>query len=119
MTFLIFIIIISAIFVCFMVYWEIRGRQLEAQRISQRNADLIRAMKKFAFGSILFRESTECVICLSAFNQNDEIIQLKCSKYHIFHYECFKRHLTSQLESNQLCPLCRERIQIQDPPILK
>ena len=34
MSLLVTIIIISAFFVCFMLYWEVRGRQLAAQRIS-------------------------------------------------------------------------------------
>ena len=74
MSILVIVIIISAFFVCFMLYWEVRGRQLQAQRISQRNTDLIRVLKKFAFENIIFREATECAICLEPFASNDQVI---------------------------------------------
>ena len=35
-------------------------------------------------------DSKECVVCLIDFVDGDDVLQLKCSKQHIFHYGCLK-----------------------------
>ena len=67
MILIIITVISSAIIICFMLYWEFRGRKVAAQRMNERNQELIKAMKIFDFGTLLFKEATECVICLQTF----------------------------------------------------
>lgn len=38
--------------------------------ILKSNRDLISKLKRFPFGDIMFREATECAICLDVFNNN-------------------------------------------------
>ena len=82
--------------------------------MNERNQELIKAMKTFSFSSLIFREATECVICLQVFEPKDKLVQLKCSKFHIFHFECLKSHLNTVNENyyNEKCPLCRQTIKI-------
>ena len=112
-------IISSAFIICFMLYWEYKGRNIAAQRMNERNQELIKAMRIFDFSNLLFSEATECVICLQTFKSDDKIVQLRCSKFHIFHFECLKDHMNSNSESNEKCPLCRQTIRVQNPPILE
>lgn len=57
----------------------------------QMNREIMRNIKHFPFGDILFKETTECAICLDIFKQTNDIVQLKCSKYHIFHRNCLEK----------------------------
>ena len=43
----------------------------------------------------------DCTICLEEFNNDEEIIKLKCN--HLFHSKC----IDDWIEKNQSCPLCR------------
>ena len=49
-------------------------------------------------------ETPTCTICLSTFEQGNNLIHLACDHY--FHKECAKRWL----ETNARCPVCRERV---------
>ena len=51
----------------------------------RRSAELIKAMKIFKVDGYIFKEVTECPICLDSFGVEDKVVQLQCSKYHIFH----------------------------------
>ena len=42
-----------------------------------------------------------CTICLEEFNNDEEIIKLKCN--HLFHSKC----IDDWIKKNQSCPLCR------------
>jgi hypothetical protein len=46
--------------------------------------------------------SKECLICIDSFEENDELVKIKCN--HIFHCHCIKSWLCN--ESNK-CPVCR------------
>jgi hypothetical protein len=45
----------------------------------------------------------ECYICISKFNINEEVIELKCN--HIFHADCIYTYLSKY---NHKCPVCRK-----------
>ena len=47
-------------------------------------------------------EAKECLICIDNFNEEDDIVKIKCN--HIFHKNCIKSWLCE--ESNK-CPVCR------------
>ena len=49
-------------------------------------------------------EEFACAICTEAFNDDDEVRELKCR--HIFHTKCLKPWLEKKLE----CPMCRAEI---------
>lgn len=44
------------------------------ERMAWRERELIKNMRHFPFGDILFREATECAICLEKFNGVVEIV---------------------------------------------
>jgi hypothetical protein len=68
-------------------------------------------IQKTCFSDIKFTEITsECSICLETFKNEDEVIQLPCSKFHVFHQQCLKEMLNVQEGKN--CPLCRQPVQI-------
>ena len=41
-------------------------------------------------------------------------MQLKCSKYHIFHEHCIRSLLSGHPSSLPRCPLCRKPMEIRD-----
>lgn len=49
-------------------------------------------------------ETPICTICLSTFEQGDNLIHLKCDHY--FHKQCARRWL----EKNATCPVCRVKV---------
>ena len=119
----IFAIIIS-ILVCLMMFLcaNLESSRGDVDLFSSnnvRNRNIVNTMRKFPFGSIAFREATECSICLENFENQDasgqdvEVVQLKCSKYHIFHDQCLKEFMNHAGNShNKKCPLCRKPIEI-------
>jgi len=56
-------------------------------------------------------DSVECVICLNDFKDGDDVLQLKCSKRHIFHFECLRTWIESENGRRGQCPICRAKIQ--------
>ncbi|CAI2358723.1 unnamed protein product [Moneuplotes crassus] len=52
------------------------------------------------------QEELFCPICRVAFEDKDEVIELKCSENHIFHEDCIKDWLVMK----QDCPLCRKEV---------
>ena len=59
---------------------EHERRKLEEKMFLQR--------KKKPMQSILFDDTRDCPICLDQFKETDEVIQLNCSRAHIYHAEC-------------------------------
>ena len=107
------------VFLTFSIIIMRHNQQTENQIAHQRNLKLINAMKKFPFGEVIFSKSElECALCLEQFESKDasgnpsQLVQLKCSKFHIFHFSCFKLYLESQTDHarNKKCPLCRQPI---------
>jgi len=68
------------------------------------------AMKNIPFSSFMLREARDCPICMESFRPEDQVVQLKCSKYHIFHSNCFQSYLNAPGVSKK-CPLCRQVVQ--------
>jgi hypothetical protein len=44
------------------------------------------ASKKKEFGQV--RDGETCSICIAAFVENDDVVELSCSDAHIFHVDC-------------------------------
>lgn len=51
-----------------------------------------------------------CSICLSDFNPDDAVIEIRCC-HHLFHSNCLLRHF----DNGTRCPMCRH--DIRDPPL--
>ena len=73
---------------------------------------MIKKIKKFSFKDLVGREGEVCSICLDDYKETDQVVQLKCSKYHIFHYDCIKEMINSNDSSIRKCPFCRKDLEI-------
>lgn len=54
--------------------------------------------------------SQECTICLSAYEEGENVRSLRC--FHQFHTEC----VDTWLKENKLCPICRTQVIEQTGP---
>ena len=74
-SFSVFVVICSVIlFVITVGILSREGRLGMPDRLNYRNQMLLRSLKHFPFGDILFKESNECAICLEKFDENVEIV---------------------------------------------
>lgn len=66
------------------------------------------ASKSRAFDETKDEKDAECPICLVPFSDDPTqlIAELNCSSKHKFHKDC----LMKWVETNDICPLCREKI---------
>lgn len=92
-------------------------RSMSVRRVLRQGA-LMSTMKNIPYSRFMLREASECPICLKTFESGDQVAQLKCNKYHIFHSDCLRAYLDVPGPPKK-CPLCREEVRIQDPPILE
>lgn len=90
------IITIVSIFILSGIYRYFKS-DLSPQEILQPTyiGDVVRSdiesVTKFNFDCIKFSDhESDCSICLEKFENSNEVIQLACSKYHIFHAGCLK-----------------------------
>ena len=72
----------------------------------------------------MLSEARDCPICFEPFTVQDQVVQLKCNRYHVFHYNCMERYMRYYDENEPLaqpkqCPLCREEVQIEEQPAMK
>ncbi|KAK9272667.1 hypothetical protein L1049_003043 [Liquidambar formosana] len=58
------------------------------------------------YGSGLGPDHVECTVCLSKFEEGEEIRELQCN--HTFHKDCLDRWLQQDYYAN--CPLCRREV---------
>ena len=59
-------------------------------------------------------KNLECPICFDKFDEIDNVIQLRCSQFHIYHYQCMESMLKSNRGMRRNCALCRTPILIND-----
>ena len=52
------------------------------------------------------KEADTCIICLTAFKDEDQVAELNCDERHIFHTACLQPWLEQQLR----CPLCKKEV---------
>jgi len=50
-------------------------------------------MNKIPFSKFVLQEAKDCPICLTQFTSDSEVVQLKCNKTHIFHFDCLNQYL--------------------------
>jgi len=59
-----------------------------------RQGKIMNAAKSIPFSRLLLpNEARDCPICLEAFKEDSEVVQLKCSKFHIYHHKCLNDYL--------------------------
>lgn len=70
---------------------------------------MLRKLKHLPFTSHLleFDDSHECVICFNEFVEDQQVCQLKCSRKHIFHFDCLQQWVKM---GRNTCPVCRQSI---------
>ena len=77
-----------------------------------RERSLVRGNFKKALGSLkrgvsrVFGDK-QCVICTEEFQKNDQVVQLRCHRSHVFHSECMELAVQN---GHYECPLCRKPI---------
>jgi len=76
------------------------------KRKEQKKFQLLNKLKVKKFSNTL-PGTHECSICILEYENNDDIIQLKCNPMHHFHDECIK----PWLKANGKCPLCRSSLE--------
>jgi len=62
-------------------------------------------VEKFTYLTFPYQEEevTECVICLSQYEKDEIVCELKCHRLHIFHDKCF----LEWAKRESICPICR------------
>ena len=116
-----FIAAIGLIFLCYLLTDKIadRGQIYDEARL-RRNGQLMNLMKKIPFSQFMLHESRDCSICLESLESQDEVVQLKCSKYHLFHAQCMEGYInqgTQYDRQNKKCPLCRKPVEYEENPV--
>ena len=71
-------------------------------------ANAISSLKRKNFKNVeeKAKNMDDCVICMSAFKDDDQIAELKCDERHYFHSACLEDWLKRKLE----CPLCKKPV---------
>lgn len=61
-------------------------------------------------------ESTDCIICMETYKNNDKIIVLPCNNNHFMHQHCFNQFVENEKakSTNPMCPICRAIIPYYD-----
>ncbi|KAK6944944.1 Zinc finger, RING-type [Dillenia turbinata] len=95
---------------------------MENQRVLTRSRSQLSGMDKTVIESLPFfrfstlkgwREGLECAVCLSKF-EDIEILRLLPKCKHAFHIAC----VDQWLEKHSSCPLCRNRVSVDDLSLL-
>ena len=111
-SFLVFVFIVCL--VCFAVcIGNLNSGQSVLNLRREDTSNLSQALKMFPYGNLISRPENlnTCSICLNEFKEGDDVVQLKCSKYHIFHYDCIKPIQTGPARDRK-CPMCRKPIEV-------
>ena len=83
------------------------------QASNMRRLESLRSHKKSGpvMSKIFLRPELTCTVCLSEFDENEEIVELECHESHIFHYDCIENWIA---RGNRECPVCRTVINFVD-----
>ncbi|XP_058213774.1 putative RING-H2 finger protein ATL12 [Rhododendron vialii] len=119
--FLIFMIILSVLLAIYTRFWyrarAVRNNQRipdglarPGPRSSGIDKTVIESLPFFKFSALRgLRGGLECAVCLSKF-EDIEVLRLLPKCKHAFHINC----VDQWLESHSTCPLCRQRISVED-----
>lgn len=91
------------------------GLLRQSSRLSGIDKTVVESLPFFRFSALKgSKEGLECAVCLSKF-EDIEILRLLPKCKHAFHIDCIDRWL----EKHSSCPLCRQKVSIEDVSILK
>ena len=76
-----------------------------------RRLEAIRSHRKPWINRLFVRSDLTCIICISEFNENEDIVELECHENHMFHYDCIENWIA---RGNRECPICRKVIKFED-----
>ncbi|KAK1274074.1 putative RING-H2 finger protein ATL12 [Acorus gramineus] len=88
---------------------------IHSSRFSGVDKSVIESLPFFRFSSLKgSRDGLECAVCLSRFDETETLRLLpKCK--HAFHIDCIDKWL----ESHSSCPLCRDKVEVEDVLVFK
>ena len=77
---------------------------------------LVSQLQSIPFGKLAFDVEMSCIICFTAFDNEDDVVQLKCDHRHIFHRDCLKPWIETPSVDRPVacCPLCKKEIEFEE-----
>ena len=81
------------------------------QASNMRRLEAIKSHRKPMVNGFFFRSQTTCVICITEFEETEEIVELDCHNDHMYHYDCIENWIS---RGNRECPICRKVITFLD-----
>ena len=87
-------------------YIKILKTKLRLPNMSEILDKLMARQKDVVIRDCSQLNTTECVICLTAFVKNEKAKKLSCKGEHVFHHDCIR----DWLKVKRTCPLCKTRI---------
>ena len=94
------LMLLSMCIIAVWLYFDWQERTAEERNIKGVLSTLRRGVSR-VFGD------KECVICTEEFKANDQVVQLKCHRSHVFHSDCMELAVST---GHRECPLCRKTI---------
>lgn len=90
---------------------EQRNLRIIKQSSNMRRLEKLRQHKKPIVSRLFMRCDSNCTVCMSEFEETDDIVELECHKSHIYHFDCIESWIT---RGNRECPICRQVILFHD-----
>lgn len=59
------------------------------------NARMMNIIAMFPYSSFLLCRLRDCPMCFETFLPNERVMQLRCDKRHMFHFDCMKEYVAS------------------------
>lgn len=87
---LVAIIMVFSFFIAFN-----RRNENISKETAYKNTQMMGAIGMVPYSSFLLCETRDCPICFESFLPEERVIQLKCNKHHIFHFDCMKEYYKS------------------------
>ena len=78
---------------------KMHSRYRVSVRQALRNGIVMNLMNRFPYSKFMLSEARDCPICFENFNENCEVVQLKCNDLHIFHHKCMEKYLLYEDEN--------------------
>ena len=86
---------------------DFQGPDLARQDSIKARVSHLEKIKKAAKTQLDIEDGKECIICYNEFVKDDDLVQLECSQFHVYHLECIKQWLQT---GKRECPTCRTEI---------
>ncbi len=77
------LLIYLVVIVMVIVFVGMRIRDKRKKKMASVN--ILQSLSRTKFSSILYETENECIICWAPYEQNDDVIKLKCNEKHLYH----------------------------------